>query len=450
MIDNESTTLSTYVGAASAILASILGSTVLILSLQISSTFLPKDVIRAHVSEGFENGALPLHEFPPDRFGLVRFFFVECEVLAMTFDARERLEQAVSPRIIREKNWKHSCALLERFSRGVEPEHHYYKHRYWFGVKPMLQLLLTLTDMETTQWLSLLVCVCCIATLPLAAWRNARHCLPQATTIGACALLLSGLATFSPLITHTAGFAFGFAASALLLTLRQFRRSGPRLVALAAAIGMLTWYVDVFLNAPMVMVLTFYVVYIADRDCAAAADRLRQAVICLVGFTTGFAASILLKNTLAWLAGFGGVWGAFVAHTLRRMDLADYPLPDVDPFLAVYANVRYIAFGSTTAGLFVTSFAALLFLVSLAWRICRSRGRPDREILVNLTMIAASMLLLISWFYVFRNTVIIHAPHFSRHLFLMIALLLVASIDLVATRPVRRDATRNNVRTSSG
>jgi hypothetical protein len=387
--------------------------------------------LAARIEQAFASGELMENDWPwlDGRRGFNQYH--DCSVLQMVSNRDpERWAAAVAPLIYnRNKGETDRCATLRTLvteGPGTIAWLTYRYTRYWHGYIPVSAALLSLMDLrEVRQLLEATLYTALLLLIPAAGLRD-RRLLAVATSVALTGVLFWSVRYFGKSLTHGPGDIAVILGIVVLLRWRRALIRPQALLPFCAVYGAVVTYLE-FLTAllPTAAGLLVPLVYLiarrpngSDREPGPAG---RLALLALVAFGAGAAATVALKQALAVAvvgpeAALGFLEylhryvnpspGASLRHFGEAWSAPDDPLiwSSLKALYTVLTQGYVLTYGSHAAAL-VLYGAAIAAWAAAGW-VAVTRRHPHA--LSDLVGCAAGLAIVTGWALAFQTHTTIH------------------------------------------
>ena len=378
------------------------------MSLSLMAASMPREPLKAKILQAFDDGSLPLET---DREFRTWMFGNECLILQMLLNPDEsRFRKAVGPRVYYRADDQRQCHLvlsLARQGRAADAPDYFRYTRYWHGHNAAAAALLSLMDFRALRIVLTTMAYGSLVVLAVAGWFARASLRILGVSIAVTGMAVWGLQDFA----HSLGN--GPADSILILgfvVLLRFSRRDSRdgYPTCCAAFGAVVTYMEFFTGLlPIAAALLLPFGYFLARD--APTQAWRQAMSGVAAFVFGAAATVVIKQALAYAVFGGPVLESFIAnlHTYTQ-NLETIGIQGSDSHLksAIYALGgmiwkwgKVLTYGNDLAARLLLLCSALAWsgAAFLAWR-SRNAARPGAFMAC-----AAGAAIVVAWIAVFPS-----------------------------------------------
>lgn len=409
------------------------------LLLSLVAVTVPRAPMLAHLSDAFLTGSLTDQDYLSRDKVRGDSQFNDCVILSTAYlrspSVFEDIASALWPIYINDQNTV--CGELHRaVTTGLGPDETARYHRYLFGQRGVVALLLQFFSVDAIRWILLTLNHAVpvgLLVLGIAALRRSFHDAtaagvqfiqpslpgPLLLLIGAMLLFFYGLVFFGQSVAH--GLSDLLLSSFILfLAMRDLyaEPQWPRTLRALALLGGLTATFELFTGGLPMSVAALLLVYgVQGARQSSAATVIARALQGIAAFVICFATLVVLKIGIAFAVFGNDVVVDFNNQLLYRLGVQD-ELPrlqlTVQAFLNVLREGIGLFWGSRTLAAVVMLSAAIAALLA-SIRILRGTRRAPAE-LTAYALIVLSIAVVPVWYAVFPQHTLRHAWFMGRML----------------------------------
>jgi hypothetical protein len=319
------------------------------------------------------------------------------------------------------------CETVRRLvvdgARVGESESYYY-HRYWWGQKVVLSLLLPFFDYFQIN--NLLKVLTYFAFLAIACWialfepRRFWIFFP----VLSMGMLFSGTIYYGGL-TDSTSFLTSLVLLLALLFFQHRSRAPERLAPFFVVLGSLAAFIYSMRGGLMLFCsVAFLVLFFITFERKKHVDRFIGSFACLAFFFAGFLASFAVKQAVSalWLD-WKTVFGDFLFQLKYRIGTGgrDYDPSLVRLFGRVFFNYVYATYNSRALADILTGGGMLAWCVSAGLAVAVTFRRKSHSVPVEWLAVCAAAAIVFARIALFKNHSYVHAWFIGRYMFLPLA-----------------------------
>lgn len=406
-----------------------IAANLLFFALHYASLFVPQELIKARVAQGFDNRNLVHEPYPSHRYGFSSNYtgigldhYMDCLIVLMAmYREPDRLRNAVIPRIAEsEQGGTEECENAELIAKGklsISDSASRLYVRYWFGAKVLATLALRYLDFFEINNLIKAFSYLGYFLLSISIIVARRDLL-----LPTIPLAVFGIGFFG--INYHGGMANSLPhllTVYLLIAIVLLRHVSARWLGVYFAIaGALLSFVY-FMDGSLILFfsVSLYLLYFINFRDQPIPSRYLSIFGMLTCFTGAFAGSFLVKQLVTTIyINSERVFGLFWSSVSHRISgpLEGKAITAADAVEKQLEYYRLAIFDWQTGAELVTSLSLLAWLVALLITVYLFYGKRDTDQLHRFVIVSIAGVLVFVRYMLLRNQTYIHVIFISRYL----------------------------------